>query len=122
MLPEKTEFNYPREYNWLVERGVAGFAPFTQLQPWYFTPMDQSFWTSEYWHGGSHNQDYFVFARRQDNDELACFSFDESGNLIGVYIVQGWTEDGFEILREFASFWEWFKFVIDDISDWISRD
>jgi len=114
-------FNYPAEYNWLVERGIAGFAPFTQLQPWYFTPKDQSFWATKHW-PSSGNRKLFVFARRQDNDDLACFALNTDGRIEGILIIQGWVDNGFEILREFSSFWEWFKFVIDDIADWISPE
>lgn len=114
-------FDYPAEYKWLVERGIAGFGPFTELQPWYFTPEDQSFWATEHWPNIS-NRNLFVFARRQDNDELACFSFDANGNIDGIKVIQGWTDKGFEILKEFSTFWEWLKFVIDDMADWISSD
>jgi hypothetical protein len=120
-MTNEPELTYPKEYNWVVERGLAGFGPFTQLQPWFFTPKDQSFWATKQWNH-SLDKDLFVFARRQDNDEFACFSFDVDGNLEGIVVVQGWIEDGFEVLREFSSFWEWFKFVIDDISDWIGDD
>jgi len=115
-------FNFPVEYNWLVERGIVGFAPFTQLQPWYFTPKDQSFWVTSRWQNNACRDDLFVFARRQDNDELACLAFNKEGNLSRILVIQGWVGDGFEILKEFPSFWEWFKYVIDDIADWISSE
>jgi hypothetical protein len=114
-------FTYPAEYRWIVERGIAGFEPFTQLQPWYFTQEDQSFWATEQWQSGG-NRKLFVFARRQDNDDLACFSVTEDGKIDGVLVIQGWVDNGFTVLKEFRGFWDWFKFVIDDIADWISPD
>lgn len=112
-------FNYPAEYTWLVERKIAGFGPFTQLQPWYFTPEDQSFWATEHWKTGG-KRNLYVFARRQDNDELACFAFNDDDKLDKILIIQGWMGNEFEVLKEFSSFWDWFKYLVDDIADWIN--
>jgi hypothetical protein len=113
--------SFPVGYRWLIQRGLVGFDAFTQLQPWYFISLEQCFWATERWPGVIDAR-LFVFARRQDNDDLACFSVDERGVANQVFLIQGWTNSGFEIIREFPDFWTWLKGVIDDISEWVSFD
>ncbi len=60
----------------------------------------------------------FVFAKRQDTDDLACVSFDEKQAVNGVVQIHGWTASGFEIVQEFPDFWSWLQHVIQDISEW----
>src|SRR5688572_21146011 len=63
----------PVGYWWLIERGLVGLGPFTQLQPWYFLDKGNAFWVSDRWPIGAAQSKLFAFARRQDNDDLACF-------------------------------------------------
>lgn len=109
--------NMPVGYQWLIDRGLVGFEPFTQLQPWHYLPREQCFWATERWPNVSTKR-LFVFARRQDNDDLACFSFDEQKNVDGVVLIQGWTASGFDVVQEFSDFWLWVQQVIHDISEW----
>lgn len=108
----------PAGYQWLIERHLVGFEPFTQLQPWYYLPPDQCFWATERWHGVSEKR-LFVFARRQDNDDLACVSFDADQFAIGVAHIEGWTDSGFHVVEEFSDFWLWLQQVVQDISEWV---
>lgn len=107
----------PTGHQWLIDRGLVGFEPFTQLQPWHYMPRDQCFWTSERWPNMGTRR-LFVFAKRQDNDDLACVSFDENQTVNGVVQIQGWTASGFDIVQEFPDFWLWLQHVIQDISEW----
>ena len=107
----------PVGYQWLIDRGLVGFEPFTQLQPWHFMPIEQCFWATGRWPGVS-TTPLFVFARRQDNDDLACVSFDENGIANGVVQIQGWTESGFNVVQEFPDFWSWVQRVIQDVAEW----
>lgn len=112
--------NTPKGYKWFIEKKLVGFDAFTQLQPWYFTPSEEMFWATESWPNVQViNEKLLVFARRQDNDDLACFSVRE-GEIVGVVVIQGWVGNGFEVLEKFEDFWKWVKFVIDDIAEWSS--
>jgi hypothetical protein len=113
--------SFPVGYSWLIQHGLVGFDAFTQLQPWYFISLDQCFWATERWPGVIDAR-LFVFARRQDNDDLACFSVDERGVANQVFLIRGWTNAGFEIIRAFPDIWTWLKGVVDDISEWVSFD
>jgi hypothetical protein len=108
--------SFPIGYRWLIQRGLAGYDVFTQLQPWYFVPLEQCFWANDLWPNICDRR-LFVFARRQDNDDLACFDVDEHGITNQVVLVHGWTNTGFDIIQEFPDFWKWLKAVVDDIAE-----
>jgi hypothetical protein len=111
--------NMPVGYQWLIDRGLIGFEPFTQLQPWHYMPPEQCFWVTERWPDVSTKR-LFVFARRQDNDDLVCASFDENQIANGVVQIQGWTASGFDVVQEFPDFWSWMQQVMQDIAEWVA--
>jgi hypothetical protein len=53
----------PVGYQWLVDRKLVGFEPFTQLQPWYFIPPAKCFCATERWLGITEKK-LLVFARK----------------------------------------------------------
>jgi hypothetical protein len=109
----------PAGYQWLIERAIVGFEPFSQIQPWYFTTEKESFWATDRWPNLTDKRLY-VFARRQDNDCLACFSMTDNQEDIKIVLIQGWTAQGYTIVKEYSNFWAWFKSVIDDIAEWLN--
>jgi len=117
-MTAETSLSMPAGYQWLIDRGLVGFEPFTQLQPWHYLPSDQRFWATEQWPGAS-AKPLYVFARRQDNDDLACVAFDENSIPDGVVHIEGWTASGFDVVEEFPDFWSWVQQVILDISEWV---
>lgn len=114
-------FEIPIGYQWLLDRKLVGSEPFSQLQPWYFLLQDKCFWVSEIWNKKI-DKNLFAYARRQDCDTIACFSVSEFGKVLGVVLIQGWTNDGFDICEEFPTFWDWLKMVVDDISIWVESE
>lgn len=111
----------PKGYTWLVEQGLVGFASWSQLQPWYFLPQQDLFDASARWPMGSYRGSLFCFARRQDNDDIACFS-PQDGAELRVVVIHGWTSEGYIVTGNFGNFWLWMKRVIDDIAEWSQRD
>ncbi len=112
-------FSAPEGYRWILERGLAGFDESSALQPWYFLPRDDVFSVSQRWPNVRHHgEELIAFARRQDCDDIACFKY-ECGSPIGVTVVHGWTSEGFEVVADYASIWDWLKSVVDDIAEWV---
>ncbi|GBH23879.1 MULTISPECIES: hypothetical protein [Burkholderia] len=107
----------PIGYQWLIDRKMVGFEPFTQLQPWHYLPPEHQFWASERWPGVTEKLLY-AFAKRQDCDDLACFVVAADNAVKGIALIHGWTGNGYEVGREFVDFWEWMKHVIDDVAEW----
>lgn len=107
------------EYFWVVERGLVGWEPFTQLQPWFFIRDDKMFDATEVWPSGREESPLIAFARRQDCDDIACFDF-TAGNNLKVVLIEGWSGGGnaYNVIGEYPTFWEWLKSAIDDVADW----
>jgi hypothetical protein len=108
--------DFPLGYSWLIEKKIIRFEPFSQMEPWFFMNREDCFWATERWDGVT-DKKLYAFAKRQDNDDLACF-LHEGATAQKVILIHGWTDSGFEILAEYQDIWEWLKSVIDDINEW----
>jgi hypothetical protein len=58
------------------------------------------------------------FAKRGDNDDVACFELDKPGK---VEIIHDFADPGWEQRGEYPDFWDWFKSAVDELVD-RSRD
>lgn len=116
----KKEIIYPQSYIWLIDKKIVGFDSFTQLQPWYFLTEDKLFWANEKW-GNTIKDKLLVFAKRQDNDDLACFNV-KNNIAKEVFLIHGWTGNGFEVIKEYPDMWAWLHDVLDDIKEWINNE
>lgn len=114
----KKEIIYPKGYIWLIEKRIVGFDYFTQLQPWYFLSEEKVFWVNEIW-SSSIKDKLLVFGRRQDNDDLVCFRVQDN-IATEVFLIHGWTNNGFEIIKKYPNIWSWLHDVLDDIHEWIN--
>jgi hypothetical protein len=104
----------PVAYSWMVDHGLVRYSPGSSLEPWYFLSIDEVFEARDKW--PQRQEDLIVFARRQDNDLLACFRLD-SDRVVEVVVINGWTSDGYDFLSTYSTLWEWFKSVVDDIAE-----
>ena len=108
---------FPLEYSWLKDKQIFGETPFSQMEPWYILQEEEYYWIDEVWNS---DERLLVVARHQGSDLLACLRLDSiQGIFDGVYVVQGWTPNGFEIVDQYKSIWEWLKSVIDDVREWV---
>lgn len=109
---------FPDGYEWLIKRNIVGYDAFSQLQPWYYLKKDDCFFTEEKW---AHvlDKNLFIFARRQDNDELAGFNLNHVNQVENIYLLNGWTSVGVEVLQVLPDFWSWLHLVVDDIKQWV---
>jgi hypothetical protein len=55
---------------------------------------------------------YVPFARRQDNDELACFDPSVPDRVV---VIHDFASETTEVRRQFPGFWEWFRTAIEDM-------
>ncbi len=108
----------PAQYRWVLEKGLAGVKPFTALQPWYFLQGADVFSVNAKWPSGPSKTELLAFARRQDDDDIACFEMIAT-ETHSVVVIQGWTAcgEGYEVVRRYPSFWDWLKSVVDDIAE-----
>lgn len=116
----KFPFAVPVGYRWLIDRGLAGFRPNSQLQPWYLLTGEEVFSVSDRWPRTDEPAEMHAFARRQDCDDLACFVVGRDGSEPGVVVLHGWTPSGYEVVARFDSIWDWLKRVVSDIEEWVA--
>jgi len=115
------DFDVPRGYCWLLERGLVGYEPFSALQPWYYLDARHSFVVNERWPDPILDCERLVaFARRQDTDDVACFAMN-GGKVAAIYLIHGWTREGYTIAEKYSDFWNWLKSVVDDIAGCADR-
>lgn len=112
------DFKVPRGYQWLLDRHLVDYSGFGPLQPWHYLDAINIFSASEKWPNGPCADMVIAFARRQDNDDIACFQVVDA-YVVGILIIHGWTSDGYEIVASFSTFWEWLKSAINDIAQWV---
>jgi hypothetical protein len=55
---------------------------------------------------------YVPFARRMDNDDLACLDPERPEEIV---IVHDFASEGFEQRRRFDTFWDWFRAAIEEM-------
>lgn len=104
-----TWFKYPPEFLLLVEQKLFDF------DPWIILTEDK---LKTRFVGVSRrypNRDLIPFARREDNDDLACF---EKGKK--VVIIHDFASPGFEKGENSIEFWDWFRMIVEDMIEYNS--
>ena len=124
----------PTGYQWVKKQSIFGYEPFSQLQPWYLLSEEKIFWVHKNWK--TDKIPFFYEYQLRDNKIKEEFfdynlfykllkelNFDENLNEFNeIYLIQGWTPEGFEIIETYKTFWEWLKSVIDDIQEWVELE
>lgn len=98
-------FEYPSQFKRTLELGLIDF------EPWYFVDgsvlQKLAVGLSQRYSG----RKLVPFARRQDNDDVACWDADHMPN---VYVIHDFASPGYEERYVYASFYDWLKVVVDD--------
>lgn len=102
-LPEG--FSYPSEFVRVVELGL------TQLEPWWIMTGDLLRDRFSGLAGRYPNRTLVPFARRQDNDDVACWDV-RSGKLV---VIHDFASPGSEARTDFPTFYAWFRQAVDDL-------
>lgn len=100
---EEDVFIYPEAYNKLIELNLVDF------DVWYLIESNQA--TRRYHDLKERypNRKLIPFARRGDNDDIACF---EIGKENRVQLIHDFTTEGFEQRGEFDDLWEWVESAV----------
>jgi hypothetical protein len=103
-----TGFEYPRQFLRIVELGLM------DLEPWWI--LEGKLLRGR-WEGIQKRypaRRLIPFARRQDNDDVACFDLD-SGNIsiIHDFASPGWEQRG--VGKEFPTVYDWLRRAMEDL-------
>lgn len=99
-------YNYPREFLKIVELNLV------DLDIWYLMPKEQLEIRMRGLKNRYPERKLIPFARRDDNDDIACF---EVGKGNKVQIVHDFASAGYEQRKEYDCFWNWFKDAVEEM-------
>ncbi len=98
-------FDYPAEFVRVVELGL------TDLEPWWIFDGDQLRRRAVGLRERYPQRRLVPFARRQDNDDVACWDLDARD----VAIIHDMASPGWEQRQRFADFNAWLRQAIEDL-------
>jgi hypothetical protein len=105
-LPE--EFEYPPEFCRTVVFGLVDLEPWVMLRAaavrWHADGLSSRYAGSSYW----------PFARRRDNDDIACWEVPDRT----VIIIHDFASPGWERRRRFDGFDDWLRLAVEDFIEW----
>lgn len=100
------EFTYPKEFLKIVELNLVDF------DFWYLMSKEQVETRIEGLKVRYPNRKLIPFARRDDNDDIACFEMKKGNN---VQIIHDFASEGYEQRKQYNSFWSWFNDAIKEM-------
>lgn len=100
------DFTYPKAFLKTIELNLIDF------DIWYIMDEKQVALRIEGMRKRYPKRMLIPFARRDDNDDIACF---EIGKEDKVYIIHDYANEGWEHRKEFDDFWAWFENAVKDM-------
>jgi len=86
----------------------------TEFLPWYLMEKERAIFRRDGLKSRYRNRELFPFARRDDNDDVACW---EEGKAGQVTIIHDFASPGWEQRETFENFEEWYKFALSEQDD-----
>ncbi|BCL73503.1 hypothetical protein TUMSATVNIG1_54790 [Vibrio nigripulchritudo] len=96
-------FNYPREFLRIIDQGLLDFDPWIVLQG------DQLRTRFKGLQERYPERELVPFARREDNDDVACWDKGKEG----VVIIHDFSSSGYENKQYMNSFWDWLRSALE---------
>ncbi|UHM89759.1 hypothetical protein [Rahnella victoriana] len=99
-----TWFSYPDSFKRIFEQGLIDF------DPWII--MDDARLRVRYEGIKKRypSRELIPFARREDNDDVACWERSKNGKVI---IIHDFASEGYEDVKELDSFWDWLRSALE---------
>ena len=97
-------FSYPDEFKRIVLQGLLDFDPWLILQGERLRIRFNGI-KSRY-----PSRELIPFARREDNDDVACWEVNKPGKVI---IIHDFAKEGYENVQEIDSFWDWLRSALE---------
>jgi hypothetical protein len=104
-------FNYPRQFERAVKLGLK------DLEPWYLLEGKPLRETMAGLAERYPERKLVPFARRQDNDDVACWKVGGSDE---VFVIHDFASPGWEQREQFSNFYDWLRRAIEDFIEFDS--
>ena len=98
-------FSYPKSFLKILELNLV------DLDLWYVMNKEQLIYRYEGLKERYPQRVLIPFARRDDNDNIACFEL----NKYEVQIIHDFASPGYEQVTQYADFWDWFRNAIEEM-------
>lgn len=98
-------FIYPHEFRRMVDLGIV------DMEPWYVIQGEVLRNALQGLRARYPDSGLVPFARRQDNDDIACWPAPFAGEVL---IVHDFASPGWEQRARFATFYDWFRQAVED--------
>jgi hypothetical protein len=102
-------FKYPDSFLKVIELDLVDF------DLWYIMDEEQVQGRIKGLEKRYPNRSLIPFARRDDNDDIACFEIDKGER---VQIIHDFASKGYEQRKEFNDFWEWLQSAIKEMIEY----
>lgn len=101
-----TGFRYPESFLRIVKLNLV------DLDLWYVMDKEQMRCRYEGLKERYPNRALIPFARRDDNDDIACFELNKGEE---VQIIHDFASQGYEQRKKYKMFWHWFRDAIEEM-------
>lgn len=101
-------YQFPKELIKLRKLGL------TNMEFWWLIDDEHLQWRYKHLKQYYKNRQLIPFAKRDDCDDIACF---EVGKGETVQIIHDFASPGWEQVREYNCFWDWFSAAISEMVD-----
>jgi hypothetical protein len=86
------------------------------LKPWHFVTDTEFDGLFEVVNKHYPIREVIPFARRDDNDDVACFvSHDPEQEAGQVIIIHDFASLGYEVVARMKTFWDWFRYAVNEM-------
>jgi len=87
------------------------------VEPWYMVEEDNRWDAATKWKQMKYPYPLLIFARRIDNDDMACLEMvdERVGDIV---LIHGWTNEGFAVVGRFETVEEWLTMVEQDAEEY----
>ena len=110
-LPQPEElpswFHYPDEFLRAARQCLV------DLTPWHLMEREAVLTRIKGLRDRYPERELVPFARRQDNDDVACWERDREPVVV---VVHDFSSPGSETRAEYADFWAWFRVAVEDMA------
>lgn len=99
-------FQYPESFKKLLDLHLVNF------DYWYFMESKNVLIRIQGLKERYPKRQLIPFARRGDNDDIACF---DAENIGVVHIIHDFASSGYEQRKTFDSLWDWLEFAVNEL-------
>lgn len=102
----------PHGFQTVIDLGLVN------IVPWHFV-SDKEFDSCSASLSNNYPYRQVIPFARPDNDDVACFVLNDSEQQPGeIIVIHDFASPGWEVIARMKTFWDWFRYAIDEMISW----